>query len=128
FLFMILALLPSVVAWYSDRTESKGTFKTVLACNLAGTLPTLTPMFRASIDMQPFDVAGMGAEASVWPIIYSAGAVGWGLVFLCRFIARFIVILNYEYRIAAMERMQRKLVEEWGPQIRQAGGEQIPTV
>ncbi len=48
FIFLLLALLPSLVALFIDRDAGKPTFKIVLACNFAATLPSLVPMLEAS--------------------------------------------------------------------------------
>jgi hypothetical protein len=41
---------------------------------------------------------------------------------LCRFIARFTVTMLYEYNITMLEGQQKRLVEEWGPQIKHPPG------
>jgi hypothetical protein len=38
--------------------------------------------------------------------------------FLCKYIARFIVTLSYEYQVTSLEALQKNLVEEWGQQIK----------
>lgn len=119
FIFLLLALLPSVAAYFIDTNAGKPLFKTVLSCNFAATLPSLAPMIRASIHLHHYDVAPILQDPLIWLFVYSGAAAGWGLIFLCRFIARFIVTIMYEYSITSLENLQRHLVEEWGPQIKQ---------
>ena len=57
----------------------------------------------------------------VWLLVYSGAAAGWCLIYLCRFIARFIVTLMYEYNTSSLENMQKRLVEEWGQEIKSSG-------
>jgi cell division protein FtsW (lipid II flippase) len=122
FIFLLLALLPTVVAYYIDRERRRPAFKTVGACNLAATLPTLAPMIRAGIAMKQYDISSVLHDATVWLFVYTGAALGWCLVFLCRFVARFIVTLSYEYNINSLEHTQKRLVEEWGQQIKHPPG------
>lgn len=118
FIFLLLALLPTIVAYYIDHTPKKPIFKTVASCNIAATLPTIAPMIRAGIAMKDYDISSVLRDASVWLMVYTGAAVGWCLIFLCRYIARFIVTLMYEYNINALEGLQKQLVEEWGQRIK----------
>ena len=119
FIFLIIALLPSAVGYFIDNDPDKSTFKVILACNLAGTLPTLMPMLHAGIRMESFDVMSVMTNPHVWLFAYAAAGMGWCLIYLCRFIARFFVIIYFDYQTASLERFQKKLLEEWGDQIRQ---------
>jgi len=122
FIFLLLALLPSVVAFYIDRDVGKPAFKTVLSCNLAATLPSLVPMLDAGIRMRHYDTSAVLSNPSTWLIVYSGAAAGWCLIYLCRYIARFTVMLFYEYNIAMLEGQQKRLIEEWGQQIKHPPG------
>jgi hypothetical protein len=117
FIFLILALLPSVIAYYIDQNHSKPFFKIVFAWNFAATLPSLIPLVKAGIDMKPYGTAVVMGNPTVWLFIYCGAAVGWCLSYLCRFIARFIVAMLYDYRVFYLENLQKKLVDEWGKQI-----------
>jgi hypothetical protein len=117
FLVLLLALLPAIMAYFIDGNEGRPMFKTVLTCNLTGALPSLTPMLKAGLQFQHADISGVMASPHVWLFIYGGAAAGWGLIYLCRFIANFLLIIMYEYKILALERFQKKLMEEWGQQI-----------
>lgn len=122
FLFILLAVLPSVIAWYMDHTPIKSVFKTVLACNIAGMLPPLAMMFSGN-DPNPHSMVALMEEPRVWLIIYSAAAGGWILVFLCRFVAQFLVMITFDHRANTLERKQEKLLVEWGDKIKQKAAE-----
>lgn len=126
FIFLLLALLPSVVAFYVDTAPGKPAFKTVLACNLAATLPSLMPMLmpmlEAGIKFRHYDTSTTLGNASTWLLVYSGAAAGWCLIYLCRYIARFTVMLFYEYNIATLEGQQKRLIDEWGQQIKHPPG------
>lgn len=119
FIFLIVALLPAITSYFIDNTPGHGVFKTVLATNFAAAMPSLAPMVQAGVSFKYIDVWAIAANPRVWLTIYGGAAAGWCLIYLSRFIARFLLIIAYEYRIAAMERMQKKLADEWGEQIRQ---------
>ena len=124
FIFLLLALLPSVVAYYYDinRDPYKSTFKTVFCCNLAATLPSLVPMLEAGIKLRRYDTSTILNDWNNWLIVYSGAAAGWCLIVLCRYVARFSVTLFNEYNIAMLENQQQRLIEEWGQQIKHPPG------
>jgi hypothetical protein len=119
FIFLLIALLPAAVAYFIDSSEDKSAFRIVMLCNLAATLPTLLPMLFASIKMERVDVMDVMMDMKVWLVIYSGAAAGWCLVYLCRFIARFLMIMYLDYRVQALERFQKKLIAEWGERIKE---------
>ncbi|MDE3016262.1 MAG: hypothetical protein KGI29_04990 [Pseudomonadota bacterium] len=121
--FLLLALLPAMMAWFTDRDKGKPTFKVVAACNLAATLPSLAPILQATLHMRHYDVGPLMGDPANWLYVYSGAAAGWGLVYLCRFIALFVVTLMYEYHAASLENAQKRLVDEWGQQILRPPGE-----
>lgn len=127
FIFLLLALLPSVVAFYIDHDAGKPTFKTVFACNLAATLPSLAPMLDAGIKFRHYDTSLTLSNPSTWLIVYSGAAAGWCLIYLCRYVARFTVMLLYEYNISMLEGQQKRLIEEWGQQIKHPPGTTPPS-
>jgi hypothetical protein len=122
FIFLMLALAPSLVAFFIDREPGKPTFKVVIACNLAATMPSLAPMLQATMHAKHYDVSTVMSDPTVWLFVLSGAAAGWCLIYLCRFIGRFIYTLVYEYNIATLENVQKHLVEEWGQQVRQPPG------
>lgn len=122
FIFFLLAMLPTFVAFYIDREHKRAAFKVVGACNLAALLPTLTPMLKAGLAMKHYDVSSVLHDPGIWLFVYCGAAMGWCLVYLCRYIARFVVTLSYEYNIHSLENLQKHLVEEWGQQIKHPPG------
>ena len=119
FIFVLLALLPSVVAYYIENSSGKASFKVVASCNVAALLPTITPIMMNALKMEKSEVMTIMADPLTWLIIYGGAAIGWILLFLCRYIARFFVIVYLEYQIASLERFQKRLLGEWGNQIQE---------
>jgi hypothetical protein len=123
FVFLLMALLPAIMAYFVDHYPGKPVFKTVLAANFTGTLPSLLPMLSAGLQFKYNDISATLTNPRVWLVVYGAAAAGWCLIYLCRLIARFLLIIAYEYRIVSLERFQKKLVEEWGQQVKQEEAE-----
>jgi hypothetical protein len=115
FIFFILAMMPAIVASFLDRTHSRSKFHTVFACNLAGTLPFLGNIIKnhgANAEIQ--DVMG---DPFNWLIIYAAAAFGWLLVYAAPAFATGFINMLHQGQIARLERMQRKIVAEWGHEV-----------
>ena len=95
FIFLLLALLPTIVAYYTDSDPKKSTFKVVGAGNLGATLPTLIPMLKGGMGTHRYDYVTVIEDPNVWMFVYLGAAAGWGLIYLCRYIARFVVTMSY---------------------------------
>lgn len=116
FIFFLFALLPSLVAFMIDDGPSKHIYKTVFACNLAGMLPTLATLVQGRAGVA--QLQSTMADPAVWVIAYGAAAGGWVLVWGCRAVAMMLVGVACENRIGAIEKAKRRMVEEWGAQIK----------
>lgn len=121
FLFILLALMPAIMAYFVDIEPGKNTFKVVLAGNLSASLPTLVPMINAMTSNRKFDMSSVLMDPKVWLFIYMGAGVGWALIYLCKFISRFVVTVSFEYKVSSLENIQLMLVEEWGERIRASG-------
>src|SRR5436305_1903698 len=71
FIFLLIALLPSVVAFYTNGDKNRATFKIVGACNVAATLPTLAPMLQASLNTRHYDIVSVMQDPKIWLFVYS---------------------------------------------------------
>lgn len=118
FIFLMVAMLPSFVAYFIDPQPDKPRFKVVLNCNIAATFPMLAPMFEASIHFQPYDITVLVSNPNIWVFIYGGAAIGWCLIYLCGQLAQYIVGARNEFLIYQIEEQQQKLVDEWGPDIK----------
>lgn len=119
FLFVLLALLPSVMAYYTDLDPRKNAFKVVFSGNLSAALPTVIPLIKSSMGSRKFDIVSEMQDPKVWLFIYMGAAAGWALIYLCKYVARFVVAMSFEYNIRSLENVQNMLVEEWGSDITQ---------
>lgn len=120
FIFLMLALLPAIVAYYVDTLPGKAAFQTVFSCNLAAALPFFLPLAQLGLRFKHNDITELMNKPHVWLIIYGGAAVGWCLIYMCRFIARIYMLAHYDYKITNLEQFQKKLVEEWGEEVKQS--------
>jgi hypothetical protein len=120
FIFLMIAMLPSFVAHFIDPDPSKHKFQVVFFCNIAAVLPTMAPMFEASFHFQPYNISVLVSNPNIWLFIYGGAAIGWCLIFLCNQLAIYIVGARNDYVIHQIEEQQRRLIEEWGPQVKES--------
>lgn len=113
YIFLLCGILPSVAAYITDRAPGRHAFQTVLACNLAGVAP-----FLGKILGQGVSATALLSDVTVWFAMYSAAGMGWVLVWLSPYLARAILSGYYLKEVMQREAAQRKLLEEWGPEIK----------
>lgn len=116
FVFLIIALLPSIVAYFTDVTSERYNFKSIFFCNLAGVLPHLTRMIGSGTSNAVMQQI-MGS-AQNWLVIYSAALVGWLLVEICPVASQIFMQWLHQSQISRLRRLQHKIESEWGPEIR----------
>lgn len=118
FLFVIIGLLPSIVAYFMDVTSNRHNFKTVFACNLTGMLPYLGTMLQNGPASQAVLQSVMG-DMNAWLIIYGAAMMGMLLVKICPQIAQFLIVGIAHTQIGHIEHVQKKIENEWGEEVTQ---------
>lgn len=122
-IFWALALLPSIVAYYVDRTATRYIFHTVYACNLAATLPALGRIIKNGIsDPEVQAVMGDGIN---WLMIYGAAGFGWLLVYSAPVFAKGLINVMHQRKISRLERTQKRIISEWGTQVEQFHAEKL---
>jgi hypothetical protein len=120
FIFLMLALLPAGIVYFTDSDPHRNTFRTVFAVNLAATIPTLKPMFLSGLKFKHYDIDSTIADPKIWLFIYGAAIAGWCIIYVCRFVCRIVLSLQYEMSANHLARVQEKLLEEWGDPLREA--------
>ena len=114
-IFMLLGMLPSVVAYIVDKGPRRHIFATVAMMNLAGVFPYLL-----DIGLQPrVGTATVQAlnDPMVWFFMYSAAAMGWVLVWLMPVLCGFGLHIAREGKVMKLEAECKKLLQEWGPEV-----------
>ena len=118
FILLLVGMLPSVVAYFADTSRGRTTFRIVMACNLAGVLQFLTELVMqnnsASLLLQYL------TDPVVWLMMYLSAAVGYILIRGMPFIVEFCYEMSNAARIARIQSLQNRLIEEWGPEIQRS--------
>jgi hypothetical protein len=115
FVFFCIGMLPAMVAYIIDDDKHKYIFSTVAAVNFAGVFPETIELFMQGGTFNAF--SALLSDAVVWFTMYSAAAIGWALVWLSPTLAAMLLEGVYRGRLMHMESLQKKLEEEWGPEI-----------
>lgn len=115
FIVLMVMMLPTVVAFFVDRSPKKYLARCVGSINVCGTLPGLLDLW-----LQGQTVAAAGAILSdvfYWLYAYGAAALGWALFTGVPSLIASYVSVKAQRRVAEMRAKQQKLVEEWGEEV-----------
>lgn len=113
FIFLLVSMLPAIVARIADTSSQKEVYRCVMACNIAGVLPHVMKVFSVDSD----SALKVIADPTLWFSIYALAGIGWLIVGIMPVMAEIFTELGHNGRIARLEDMQKKLIEEWGPEI-----------
>jgi len=114
-LLLLLALVPTMLAWLVDDTPGQSLIRTVAPLNLASSLPFAIKLWHEhnSLD-QVFDF--MSGRAT-WIALYGAATFGWMLYYLAPAVISTVVQRRIErLRDNAIDR-QQALKDEWGDDV-----------
>ena len=116
FFFLAIGMFPTFLASANTQRARSYVIGTVAAFNFAGVFPDLF-----SIQLQggtPRAVMDSLSDPGVWASMYGAALLGWVIVWLSPAIARLFLDVIYRGRMRHMEHLQKKLEEEWGPEVK----------
>ena len=117
FMFVVIAMLPSIVTYYIDQSKRQYIFKTIFACNLSGVMPFIARMLHdgpSSATMEEI----MGS-ANNWILIYGSALVGFFLIRLAPMIAHTMINGFHRTQVARLARNQKRIENEWGQEVTQ---------
>ena len=117
FLFVIVAMLPSIIGYYMDVSAGRYVFKTIFSCNLTGFLPYLEKLLRHGPSKGALQQV-MG-DQHTWIVIGGASFIGWLLVKICPVIAQFTVAGLTQTQLNSIQKIQDKIEKDWGPEVTQ---------
>lgn len=115
-IFLLLAMLPAIVSFATDRDPRKQAFWVIFACNLAGAVPYLFDIIKQNLAMQA--VQNTIGDPRVWFTVFSAAGFGWVLNFIAPRMAKLVVEMLHEGKIDSSRNAQKKLIEEWGSEVK----------
>ena len=113
---LFFGMLPTIAAYYYDRSKEKLTALTVGAMNLAGCFPFVLELWVGeghNID------AGLSKlkELRTAVIIYMAAAIGWLLDWAMTGIVATIMVQKGRARLQDIEKRQETLIKRWGKEV-----------
>ncbi len=114
--FLLIGMLPTLLAYALIRNTKTYAISTVAAFNFAGIFPDLLGICMQS--GTPRALTDKLMDLSVWLSVYGAAALGWAIVWLSPSIAMLFFEEIYRSRLRHLEHLQKKLEDEWGPQIK----------
>lgn len=121
FVFFVIGMLPCIVAYYMDVSKHQYTFKSIFAANLAGMMPYMTRIIKEGPGSSLLQEL-MGSSFT-WFVIFGSAMMGFLLVKMCPMLAQAMVKGLHQTHIMRYEWVQKKLEEEWGPEVAQFSGD-----
>ena len=123
FVFLVIGMLPCIVAYYMDVTKHGYMFRSVFAANLAGMMPFITKIIDGKASSTLLQQV-MG-DSTTWVIVYGAALIGWLLVKVCPMAMHAMVLGMHQTQLMRYDWLQKKLEGEWGDEVKQFSGESM---
>ena len=108
-------MLPTAVAWLTDRDPRKHSVVTVGTLNFCGVAPFVMAVWQKghSIDT----ALAMLAHPITWLVMLGGAALGWMIYFSVPPAVTAIVVRRTQSKAAALEERKKKLAELWDPPL-----------
>lgn len=111
-----IGMLPTFVAWICDRSEEKFATFCVGGLNFSGVFPYVMELWSGTHSIE----AATGIMTNVFALLVMFGSAGLGWMLFAAVppvIATFLKVLS-ERKLTVLHTQQRKLIEEWGEEVR----------
>jgi hypothetical protein len=115
FVLFMVAMLPTIIAGYTDHSDDRIKVSTIGCCNFAGILPYLVPFAQQGGEWKYFD--SYLNNFHMWLIVYGMAACGYGLIKFCPAIYHSFLRISYAGIVLKTEAQQESLLKEWGSDI-----------
>ena len=123
---LLIGMAPTGVAMLFDRSPSRNQTRTVGYLNFAGCLPWVIDYWLVGGDFaRIFEIF---VDPMALFVMYSSAALGWLLFFAIRPIVGSYLAVSAEMKEKQIGRVQRKMEEEWGPEIRKDAEERMAEI
>ncbi|MFA7429506.1 MAG: hypothetical protein WCZ23_05075 [Rhodospirillaceae bacterium] len=123
-LLLAFAMLPSFVALVVDRGPQRYGGVTVGGLNFAGVMPYLMDLWGGANDV-PHALTIL-SDVFTLVVIFGAAAFGWLLYSATPGVMAAFIGLTSTRRISALRSRQQELLREWGPEVAQQEGVDLP--
>ena len=111
-LVLITGMVPSFIAYATDRRREKYKTLSVGCMNLLGVLPLLTMLWTKD---HSFDMAfSLFVDPFNWLFVLGAAGTGWTIFLIAPSVVAMFLSARIELSVDRLKRRQNKLIEEWG--------------
>jgi 1,4-dihydroxy-2-naphthoate octaprenyltransferase len=111
-LVLLVGMIPSFIAYATDRRKEKYKTLSVGCLNFLGTLPLLAMLWTKD---HSFDMAfTLFADPFSWLMVLGAAATGWTVFLIAPSVVAMFLSARIEMSVDRLKKRQTKLVEEWG--------------
>ncbi|WP_448190502.1 hypothetical protein [Azospirillum sp. sgz301742] len=110
-----LGMIPTMVAYVTDRDPEKPAPITVGGLNFCGCLPYAIDLWKHGGGVTA--ALKLFADPLTWLVVYGAAAVGWAFYFGIPPAVANTEVMRSEGRIDALKQRKVALVQEWGPDV-----------
>ena len=112
---LIIAMLPTVVAYVVDRARSKLLAFVVGFMNLAGAVPFILKLWSNGHSMN--QMSEIISEPLTIVVIYACAGAGYLIDWIVTDMAAVFIVKKAKARMKAIVKQQKSLVERWGPEV-----------
>ncbi len=115
FVLILMGILPTIVAFYADTSQTKLNGSTIACCNVSGVLPYVAELHEAGNSWSL--LSHYLSNPSVWVIMYGMAGLGYVLVKGCPIIYHNILRITHTSKVFKIQQSQDALIKEWGEGI-----------
>jgi len=112
-------LFPTLGAYFSERGNNRYAWLCVGGLNFSGVVPTLFGLWFGVHTMD--EALRLLSDATVLFWSYATAAIGWGIYKAMPPLVANWMSFSTERRVAGLKAAQRKLVDDWGDDVRKKG-------
>ena len=111
-LVLITGMVPSFIAYATDRRREKYKTLSVGCMNLLGVLPLLTMLWTKD---HSFDMAfSLFVDPFNWLTVLGSAATGWTIFLIAPSVVAMFLSARIELSVDRLKKQQNKLIKEWG--------------
>jgi len=114
-LLLLFGMLPAIVTYITDQSKQKAFTICVGGMNFAGVFPYLLTLWTG--DHSIGAALGILTDVFALMVMYSAAAFGWVLFLALPPLVGGLLSAMAKPRIASLRASQKRIIEEWGPDV-----------
>lgn len=112
---LFVGMLPTLVAFITDRSPGKMAALSISVLNLAGVMPFVINLWRSGQGLAA--TFQLLAQPYTWLVMYGAAGIGWSIYhYLPKFVATYVAY-RAQSQLSDLQGLQKKLLEKWGPNV-----------